>query len=150
MGHRNVQGLVFDRAKHLWATEFGQDTYDEVNVIVAGGNYGWPTVEGKANDARFRNPAWTWSPSQASPSGITIKGDSLYVAALRGQRLWRLRFSGTTISSASAMLSGSYGRLRTVMQNPSDGSVWITTSNRDGRGSPSSSDDRILRYARFP
>jgi glucose/arabinose dehydrogenase len=150
MGHRNVQGLVFDRGGHLWATEFGQNTYDEVNLIVAGGNYGWPTVEGRGSDSRFRNPAWQWSPSEASPSGIGIKGDSLYVAALRGQRLWRLRFSGTTISSATAMFTGTYGRLRTVMQNPRDGAMWVTTSNRDGRGSPAASDDRVLRFSRFP
>ena len=150
LGHRNVQGLVFDRAGHLWATEFGQNTWDEVNLIVPGGNYGWPTVEGKANDSRFRDPVWQWAPSEASPSGIGIRGDSLYVAALRGTRLWRLRFSGTTISSATAMFQGSFGRLRTVMQNPRDGSVWITTSNRDGRGSPSSTDDRVIRFSRFP
>jgi glucose/arabinose dehydrogenase len=150
LGHRNVQGLVFDRAGHLWATEFGQNTWDEVNLIVAGGNYGWPTVEGKANDSRFRDPLWQWSPSEASPSGIGIRGDSLYVAALRGTRVWRLRFSGTTISSATSMFQGSFGRIRTVMQNPKDGSVWLTTSNRDGRGSPSSTDDRVIRFARFP
>jgi glucose/arabinose dehydrogenase len=150
MGHRNVQGLVFDRAGTLWATEFGQSTYDEVNVIVAGGNYGWPTVEGRSSDSRFRNPAWQWSPSQASPSGIGIKGDSLYVAALRGERLWRMRFSGTTISSATAMLSGTYGRLRTVMQNPRDGAMWVMTSNRDGRGTPRAGDDKVLRFSRFP
>jgi glucose/arabinose dehydrogenase len=150
MGHRNVQGLVFDRAGHLWATEFGQNTWDEVNLIVAGGNYGWPTVEGRAGDSRFRDPVWQWSPSEASPSGIAIRGDSLYVAALRGTRLWRLRVSGTTISSATAMFQGAFGRLRTVMQNPRDGSVWLMTSNRDGRGSPTSSDDRVLRFSRFP
>ena len=150
LGHRNVQGLVFDRNRNLWATEFGQNTWDEVNLIVAGGNYGWPTVEGKSNDSRFRNPVWQWSPSEASPSGIGVRGDSLYVAALRGARLWRLRFSGTTISSATSMFQGSFGRLRTVMQNPRDGSVWITTSNRDGRGSPASTDDRVIRFSRFP
>ena len=150
LGHRNVQGLVFDRAGRLWATEFGQSTYDEVNQIVAGGNYGWPVVEGRSGDTRYRNPAWQWSPSQASPSGIGIKGDSLYVAALRGQRLWRLRFSGTTISSATAMFSGTYGRLRTVMQNPRDGAMWLMTSNRDGRGTPRAGDDKVLRFSRFP
>jgi glucose/arabinose dehydrogenase len=150
MGHRNVQGLVFDRTGNLWATEFGQNTYDEVNVIVQGGNYGWPTVEGKAGDSRFRDPVWQWSPSEASPSGIGIKGDSLYVAALRGQRIWRLRFSGTSIASATSMLSGSYGRLRTVMQNPRDGAMWVMTSNRDGRGTARSNDDKVLRFTQFP
>lgn len=150
MGHRNVQGLVFDRDRRLWATEFGQSSFDEVNLIVAGGNYGWPAVEGKGNDSRFRDPAWTWSPSEASPSGIGIRGDSLYVAALRGTRIWRLRLDGATITSATAMFGGTYGRLRTVMQNPRDGSVWVTTSNRDGRGSPAAGDDRLLRFTRFP
>ncbi|MCU1674837.1 MAG: hypothetical protein JWN77_2950 [Frankiales bacterium] len=150
LGHRNVQGLVFDRAGHLWATEFGQNTYDEVNLLVQGDNYGWPTVEGKANDSRFRDPVWQWSPSEASPSGITVKGDSLYVAALRGQRIWRLRFSGTSVTSATAMLSGSYGRLRTVMQNPRDGAVWVMTSNRDGRGTARANDDKVLRFTQFP
>jgi glucose/arabinose dehydrogenase len=150
LGHRNVQGLVFDRARHLWATEFGQDTWDEVNVIVAGGNYGWPTVEGRSPDSRFRNPAWTWSPSQASPSGIAIKGGTLYVAALRGQRLWRLQFSGTTITQATPLYTGTYGRLRAAMQNPRDGAIWVLTSNRDGRGDPAPADDRLLRFTITP
>ena len=149
-GHRNVQGLVFDGSRALWATEFGQNTYDEVNRITVGGNYGWPIVEGRSNDSRFRNPMWTWSPSEASPSGIGIKGDSLYVAALRGQRLWRLRLSGAAIASATPMFTGTYGRLRTVMQNPRDGAVWVMTSNRDGRGTPRSGDDKVLRFSLFP
>jgi glucose/arabinose dehydrogenase len=150
IGHRNVQGLVFDQARRLWATEFGQYRFDEVNVIVARGNYGWPTVEGRSSDTRFRNPAWTWVPSQASPSGIAIKGANLYVAALRGQRLWRLRFSGPTITSATPLYTGTYGRLRAAMQNPRDGSIWVLTSNRDGRGDPARGDDRVLRFATAP
>ena len=149
-GHRNVQGLVFDRSGALWATEFGQSTYDEVNRIALGGNYGWPTAEGRSSDSRFRNPAWTWSPSEASPSGIGIKGDSLYVAALRGRRVWRLRLSGAAVASATSMFTGTYGRIRTVMQNPRDGAMWVTTSNRDGRGTPAATDDRVLRFSVFP
>jgi glucose/arabinose dehydrogenase len=150
LGHRNVQGLVFDRDGRLWATEFGQNTYDEVNLIVAGGNYGWPTVEGKAGDSRFRDPVWQWSPSEASPSGVAYRGGSLYVAALRGTRLWRLELSGASVTRVTSMYNGTYGRLRTAMQNPRDGSMWLMTSNRDGRGTPASSDDRVLRIARFP
>jgi glucose/arabinose dehydrogenase len=150
LGHRNVQGLVFDGSRRLWASEFGQYRFDEVNVIVAGGNYGWPTVEGRSSDTRFRNPAWTWVPSQASPSGITIKGGYLYVAALRGERLWRLRYSGASITQATALYTGTYGRLRAAMLNPRDGSVWVLTSNRDGRGDPAPGDDRVLRFATAP
>ena len=148
-GHRNVQGLVFDRNRTLWATELGQNTSDEVNVIVNGGNYGWPAVEGRSSDTRFRNPAWTWTTDVASPSGIAIKGDSLYVAALRGRRVWRLRFSGTTITSQTAMLTNTYGRLRTIGQNPRDGAIWLTTTNRDRSGA-AAVDDRILRFTTFP
>ena len=140
-GHRNVQGLAFDRARNLWATEFGQNTTDEVNLITNGANYGWPVVEGRSNDSRFVNPKWTWSPAEASPSGLAVKGDSLYAAALRGQRVWRLRFSGTTISSAEPLLRGVYGRVRTVMQNPRDGAIWLMTSNGD---------DSVVRYTSFP
>lgn len=150
LGHRNVQGLVFDPTGHLWATEFGQNTFDEVNLIVAGGNYGWPNVEGTSSDTRYRNPVWTWSPSEASPSGVAYRGGSLYVAALRGTRLWRLQLSGTSVTRVTAMYNGTFGRLRTAMQNPRDGSMWLTTSNRDGRGSPRTSDDRVLRISRFP
>ena len=142
IGHRNVQGLAFDRAGRLWASELGQNTWDEVNVITSGANYGWPTVEGRAGDERFTDPVWQAPPAEASPSGIAFKGDSLYVAALRGQRVWRLRTDfGPTVVSATSMLQGSYGRVRAVAQNPKDGSMWLLTSNGD---------DRVLRFTRFP
>jgi glucose/arabinose dehydrogenase len=142
IGHRNVQGLVFDGERRLFATEFGQNTYDEVNHIVPGGNYGWPTVEGRSDDTRFRNPIQVWSPAEASPSGMTYKGGSLYVAALRGQRLWRLQLSGTSVTRATSTYNGTYGRLRAAMQNPRDGSVWLLTANGN--------DDKVLRITRFP
>ncbi len=142
IGHRNVQGLVFDREGRLWASELGQNTYDEVNHIVPGGNYGWPVVEGRSDDTRFRNPAHQWAPSEASPSGLTYKGGSLYVAALRGQRLWRLELSGDQVVRATAQYQGSFGRLRAAMQNPRDGAMWLMTGN--------GSSDRVLRITRFP
>jgi glucose/arabinose dehydrogenase len=137
-----VQGLAFDRERRLFATEFGQNTFDEVNHIVPGGNYGWPVVEGRSDDTRFRNPIHQWTPSEASPSGMAYKGGSLYVAALRGQRLWRLEVSGTTVTRASARYQGTFGRLRTAMVNPRDGAMWLMTSN--------GSDDRVLRITQFP
>ena len=141
-GHRNVQGLAFDGKGRLFATEFGQDRFDEVNVLVEGGNYGWPEVEG-AGDAgdRFTAPLVTWKTSEASPSGAAVVGDALYVAALRGQRLWQVPLAG---GDPRALIQGQYGRLRAAATAP-DGALWVLTSNRDGRGDPTESDDRVLR-----
>jgi glucose/arabinose dehydrogenase len=146
LGHRNVQGLAFDAQGRLFASEFGQNTWDEVNLIVPGGNYGWPTVEGRANDPRFRDPVITWTTAEASPSGAAIVGNRLFVAALRGARLWTVPLTGNGgVGTPVAELTGAYGRLRTVVHGP-DGYLWVATSNRDGRGSPATADDRILRF----
>ncbi|MEV4762048.1 PQQ-dependent sugar dehydrogenase [Micromonospora chokoriensis] len=145
-GHRNVQGLAWDTRGRLFATEFGQNTWDEVNVIVRGGNYGWPIVEGPSTDPRFRTPVVVWPPAQASPSGAAFANGTLFVAALRGARLWTIPVSAAgTVGTPVAELVGAYGRLRTVELAP-DGSLWVATSNRDGNGTPAPTDDRILRF----
>jgi glucose/arabinose dehydrogenase len=142
LGHRNVQGLAFDATGRLWATEFGQNRLDEVNVLRQGGNYGWPEVEGVGDDPRFVDPVTTWSTDEASPSGAAVLGDSLWVAALRGTRLWRVPLGSP--GSRTALFEGDFGRLRAAATAP-DGSLWVLTSNRDGRGSPTADDDRVLR-----
>lgn len=145
-GHRNVQGLAWDAQGRLYATEFGQNSWDEVNLIVPGGNYGWPTVEGRGNNPQFRDPIVTWRTSEASPSGAAIVGNRLFVAALAGTRLWIVPLDGNGgAGTPTAVLTGTYGRLRTVEAAP-DGTLWVTTSNRDGRGQPASTDDRILSF----
>ena len=141
-GHRNVQGLAFDAGGTLYATEFGQNRFDEVNRITEGGNSGWPEVEGAGTGGgRFIAPVVVWQTSEASPSGAAIVGDNLYVAALRGERLWSVPLSG---GDPVPLLQGEYGRLRAAAKAP-DGSLWILTSNRDGRGDPTRDDDRVLR-----
>ncbi|MEN3356090.1 MAG: hypothetical protein V7637_72, partial [Mycobacteriales bacterium] len=146
LGHRNVQGLAWDAQGRLFASEFGQNTWDEINLIVAGGNYGWPTVEGMANDARFRDPLVVWTTAEASPSGAAIVGNRLFAAALRGTRLWTVPLTGTGgVGTPAAVLQGQFGRLRSVALGP-DGWLWVTTSNRDGRGAPVAADDRVLRF----
>lgn len=143
MGHRNVQGLAFDDQGRLWATEFGQNTWDELNRIERGRNYGWPLFEGRGDDKRYRNPYVTWRTSEASPSGLAFLDGHLWAASLRGERLWRIPVTGSGVGEAKDFFVGDYGRLRTVTVAP-DGNLWVTTSNRDGRGDPRPRDDRIL------
>ncbi|MCX5194192.1 PQQ-dependent sugar dehydrogenase [Streptomyces sp. NBC_00249] len=143
-GHRNVQGLAWDKDKRLWAAEFGQNTWDELNLVEPGGNYGWPEVEGKAGRAGFRDPVAVWKPDEASPSGIAWAQGSVWMAGLKGERLWRVPLRGAALAAEpEAFLQGKYGRLRTVV--PLDGDrLLLVTSETDGRGSPEAGDDRIL------
>ncbi|BDT92249.1 oxidoreductase [Nocardia sputorum] len=146
LGHRNVQGLAWDRAGRLFAAEFGQNRFDEINLIEPGRNYGWPGVEGTGGAGRgFTDPLLTWTTAEASPSGIAIAGDTLYVAALRGERLWTVPLEDGRVGAPRAELRDRYGRLRTVEVAP-DGALWLTTSNTDGRGDPRGGDDRVLRF----
>ena len=143
-GHRNVQGLAFDDADRLWASEFGSDVWDELNRIEPGNNYGWPAAEGDSNLEGFVDPLVQWSPEQASPSSVAFANGSLWVASLRGERLWQVPVrSDGTLGPPEPHFVGAYGRLRTVVAAP-DGTLWLTTSNRDGRGTPGPEDDRIL------
>jgi len=147
-GHRNVEGLAWDGSGRLWESEFGQNRFDEVNLIRKGRNYGWPIVEGRGSTqgGRFVNPLVTWPTSQASPSGDAVAGSNLYVAALQGQCLYRIPIQGTRLGTPVRLLAGRFGRLRTVVRAP-DGSLWVTTSNRDGRGQPQPGDDKVIRVA---
>ncbi|GAA3376410.1 PQQ-dependent sugar dehydrogenase [Streptomyces racemochromogenes] len=144
-GHRNVQGLAWDEDKRLWASEFGQRTWDELNLVEPGGNYGWPEAEGKAGKAGLRDPVAVWKTDDASPSGIAWAEGSIWMAGLKGERLWRIPLKGAAAAAEpEAFLQGKYGRLRTVV--PLDGDqLLLVTSETDGRGSPEPGDDRILR-----
>ncbi|WP_078849517.1 PQQ-dependent sugar dehydrogenase [Streptomyces sp. NRRL F-5126] len=144
LGHRNVQGLTWDRAGRLWASEFGQDTWDELNLIEPGKNYGWPKIEGKGHKPGFTDPVEQWHTDEASPSGIAYVAGSVWMASLRGERLWRIPLDGRESAAApQAFLSGKYGRLRTVL-SAGGNRMWLVTSNTDTRGKPKPGDDRIL------
>ncbi|MFI1682177.1 PQQ-dependent sugar dehydrogenase [Streptomyces sp. NPDC020607] len=143
-GHRNVQGLAWDEEKRLWASEFGQDTWDELNEIKSGGNYGWPEVEGKEGEEGFRDPVAQWKTSEASPSGVAYAEGSVWMAGLRGERLWRVPVRGVTGDpEPQAFLKGEYGRLRTVVAAGGD-KLWLVTNETDSRGTPEKGDDKIL------
>ena len=145
LGHRNAQGIAWTRDGAMWASEFGQNAWDELNRIVPGGNYGWPVVEGDGDVAGFTYPIAVWTTDEASPSGIAIVGDTVFIAGLRGERLWMVDTSdGALAHEPVAALTGEQGRLRDVVAAP-DGTLWVLTNNTDGRGSPRPSDDLLLR-----
>lgn len=136
-GHRNPQGLAFDASGRLWEQEFG-DTQDETNLIVRGGNYGWPNCEGVTSRAGsgcatpgYVVPKYTYRNSEGSCSGIAIVRNSLYVACLAGKRLYRSDISGDGLTNVRQFFVGTYDRLRTV--EPSiDGNLWMTNSDAAG------------------
>ena len=146
-GHRNVQGIAWDSKGQLWESEFGEGNLDELNLIKAGKNYGWPTCEGPCNNANFVNPIRTWSVSAASPSGLEIVNDWLYMAAVRGERLWvmKINAAGTGTDTPRAFFNGKWGRLRNASKAP-DGTLWLSNTNGDkSGGSPSGIDNVIVR-----
>jgi len=126
-GHHNPQGLAFDAEGRLWATDTGASAMDELNLIRRRGNYGWPACEGTRGACA--NPAYT-APARTFPvgeaGGIAVAGGAVWMAALRGQRLYRIPPTGP----AEEYLVGQYGPLRTVEPAP-DGGLWLTTSDKE-------------------
>jgi glucose/arabinose dehydrogenase len=140
-GHRNVQGMAWAADGTMFASEFGADTWDELNVIAPGANYGWPIVEGAAGRDGFLDPVQQWPTSEASPSGLARIEGSLFLANLRGRVLRSIPVADPT--TGEVVFDG-YGRIRDAVAAP-DGSLWFVTNNTDGRGSPGAGDDRIVR-----
>lgn len=148
-GHRNPQGLAWDKGQVLWATEHGRSVpksgFDEVNRIEKGKNYGWPTIQGDESRAGMETPVIhsgandTWA-----PSGMAVVGNTLFFTGLRGQALYSARIEGGTLQDLTTSVSQEYGRLRTVVVG-ADTRLYILTNNTDGRGKPKSGDDKIIR-----
>lgn len=145
-GHRNPQGIAWDSHGQLWASEFGQNTWDELNLITPGTNYGWPVVEGNSDNTAYANPVHQWPTSEASPSGIAIVNDTIFVAGLGGERLWRIVPSTGEVDD---WFVHSFGRLRDVVSGPDD-TLWFVSNNTDGRGDPADGDDRLYQVQVTP
>ncbi|MFM2352965.1 MAG: hypothetical protein RLZZ608_371 [Actinomycetota bacterium] len=146
-GHRNPQGLAFDSTGQLWASELGQNTWDELNRIEAGANYGWPLVEGIGGRDGFVDPVQQWRTSTASPSGLGVVGDTLFMASLRGKRLWAIDIAEPGVSTA--YFAGELGRIRDAVAGP-DGTLLLLTTNTDVNGIPGPTDDRLLQVTLAP
>jgi glucose/arabinose dehydrogenase len=131
LGHRNVQGLAWDSAGRLWASEFGPDVNDELNLIEPGANYGWPAVTGAPHREEYRDAKVVWpSTADSSPSGLEIVGSTAYLGALRGQRLWTVSLSGEEAQTPVGYFTQEYGRIRDVIRTP-DGGFWLLTNNKN-------------------
>jgi glucose/arabinose dehydrogenase len=123
--------LAWDAEGRLWASEFGPDVNDELNLIVPGGNYGWPAVTGAPHRPEFRDAKVVWpATSESSPSGLEIVGSTAYLGALRGQRMWTVPLAGEEAGSPVAYFTGEYGRIRDVVHAP-DGGFWLLTNNEN-------------------
>jgi glucose/arabinose dehydrogenase len=128
----------------MWASEFGEDATDELNLIQPGRNYGWPLREGTTgvSDPGLTDPVATWTVAEASPAGITVVGDTVFVAALRGRRLLAVDVSASPATTTSHFVN-TVGRIRDVTPGPGS-TIWVLTSNSDGFGTPQAGDERLL------
>ncbi|HHU09262.1 MAG TPA: PQQ-dependent sugar dehydrogenase [Intrasporangiaceae bacterium] len=148
-GHRNVQGIGWTSDGRMYASEFGSSDYDELNLIEPGGNYGWPLIEGWAGDPDYVDPLVTWSTEEASPSGIAVTDAGVWMTALRGERLWFVPLGPSGKVGEPEDYQLDLGRLRAVVTAPDD-SLWLVTSNTDGRGDPRPADDQIVSFSAGP
>jgi glucose/arabinose dehydrogenase len=142
LGHRNVQGLGWADDGTMFASEFGENAFDELNVIEPGSDYGWPEVEGTGGtDRGFVDPVQQWTTDEASPSGLAVVDDTVFIANLQGRVLRSVPVSDP--STSREWFADDYGRIRTVLEGPDD-TLWFVTNNTDGRGSAGAGDDRVL------
>lgn len=166
LGHRNAQGLDWDPRSGLQLqTEHGPSGFDgpgggdEVNIVEAGKNYGWPIVHHRQSRAGLVSPLLEYTPAVAPAGGSFARGDLLpsfkgdfFFATLRGEKLIRVRLDPANprrVAETEELLADVFGRLRDVVSGP-DGALYVSTSNRDGRGRPRPGDDRILRVVETP
>lgn len=147
-GHRNVQGLAWDKNGQMFATEHGrsgiQSGLDELNMVTAGGNYGWPDSQGDTIKPNTKSPLKHSGNDTWAPSGMAYLDGSLYFSGLRGQALYEAVLEGNTIKEFKEHFKGELGRIREVVVGP-DKMLYITTSNRDGRGTVQSGDDKVIK-----
>lgn len=158
VGHRNAQGMDFQPGSNLmFQTEHGPSGFDgpgggdEVNIVEKGKNYGWPTIHHQATAAGLESPLLEYTPACAPASGMFYNADAFpqfkgnfFFGCLKGERLVRVVLDGRRVVSQEDLLTKKYGRIRDVAQGP-DGLLYFSTSNHDGRGTPASDDDRIIR-----
>lgn len=148
IGHRNPQGLAWDSFRNLWSTEHGRSNpsgYDELNQIFMGGNYGWPDFQGDETNGAIQAPVAHSGPADTwAPAGVAMVGKSLYFGGLRGEALYEAEIEDGKVYVLKEYFKNQFGRIRDVVAD-SDGMLYISTSNQDGRGTSRPEGDRIMR-----
>lgn len=142
-GHRNPQGIAWDKDGHLWETEHGQSQTDEFNLIEPGKNYGWPTITGDQKQTGMESPILQSGDDTWAPAGAAFLDGTVFFGGLRGQALYQTKLQGNS-ATLTVHFKDEFGRIRDVVVGP-DGFLYLTTSNHDGRGSPAAGNDKILR-----
>lgn len=140
-GHRNPQGITWDDKNRIWETEHGQSATDELNLIEQGKNYGWPEIRGDQTRSGMETPILQSGTDTWAPAGAAFYQGSIFYGGLRGTALYQYIIDTKELKTH---FKGEFGRIREVILDP-DNMLYITTSNRDGRGNPNSDDDRIIR-----
>lgn len=144
-GHRNPQGITWDSENRMWSTEHGDIGNDELNLIEAGSNYGWPVIEGDESYPEMEEPViHSGSESTWAPSGAVYYNGSIFFAGLRGESLYEARLNGTEVVNLVRHFESDFGRLRGVTLDY-ENNLYLTTSNTDGRGLERENNDRIIR-----
>jgi glucose/arabinose dehydrogenase len=143
LGLRNPQGLAWDNRGQLWATDFGDKGWDELNRIEPGKNYGWPVIEGRSDNPAYVNPVVQWRTPEMGPSGLAYVNGTFFIAGLTGQRLWSVSFDAAGQPVATEHFANTYGRIRDVVKAP-DGNLWFVTNNTSRPETARPGDDRVL------
>lgn len=152
-GHRNPQGIAWDSGGRLWSTEHGpsgvSSGYDEINLIERGGNYGWPIVKGDEEEEGMIPPMMHSGPNETwAPGSAEFYNQDLLFTGLRGKALYQFLYDESSGDmELVAHYRDEFGRLRTV-RGGKDGNLLLLTSNKDGRGTVSKGDDKIIAVSR--
>jgi len=152
-GHRNPQGLAWDDEGQLWSSEHGRSGvksgFDELNKIIEGGNYGWPVIQGDEEADDMITPVVHSGPDDTwAPASLAFVEGTFYWGGLRGQALYAAdKIGNNSVGMVRMYFREEYGRLRAVVPSLDNGSLYITTSNTDGRGKPLDGDDKIIEIS---
>ncbi|TVP92051.1 PQQ-dependent sugar dehydrogenase [Alkalibacterium sp.] len=141
-GHRNPQGLTWAADGTMYSSEHGSTANDEINLIEAGQNYGWPVIEGEETQEGMQSPLFSSGMEETwAPSGMDYHDGRLFVSGLRGEAVYEFDLDEGDYREVVS----EFGRIRDVLIE--DGKMYFISSNTDGRGAPTENDDKLFQLS---